>query len=96
MIDFITKRMQSFEINANLFLNAPLTFMLVVPTLSRLINKTTFCDQILCDFKEYLGKFSLMIGVSNDTKRKKKINKTTICMLVLKTRSTLNGFDFVL
>ena len=28
------------------------------------------CGQILCDFKEFFGKFSLIVGVSNDTKRK--------------------------
>ena len=36
-----------------------------------------FCGQILCDSKEFLGKFSLINGVSNDTKRK-EIKKTTI------------------
>ena len=61
MIDFITKRMQSFEINAYCFTNnAPLTLMLFARKLSRL----TFCGQILCDFK-----ISLIIGVSHDTKR---------------------------
>ena len=32
---------------------------------------------ILCDSKEFLGKVSLIIGVSNDTKRK-EIKKTII------------------
>ena len=79
MIEFIPKGMQSFEINAYLLLynNAPLTLTLIVRTLSRLIYKTAFCGQILCDSKEYWGKFSLIIGVSNDTKRK-EIKKATI------------------
>ena len=69
MIDLITKGMQSFEINAYLLL----TITLIVRTLSRLIYKTAFFGQILCDSKEYLGN----IGVSNDTKRK-EIKKMTI------------------
>ena len=55
----------------------PITFTLIVRTLSRLIYKTAFGGQILCDSKEFLNKFSLIIVVSNDTKRK-EIKKTII------------------
>ena len=34
------------------------------------VYKTAFCGQILCDSKEFWWKVSLIIGVSNDTKRK--------------------------
>ena len=52
----------------------------------------------LCDSKGFLRKFSLIIVVSNDTKRK-EIKKTIIgisnfLFWCLKTGSTLNGFDF--
>ena len=39
--------------------------------------QTTFCGQISCDSKEVLCRFSLIIVVSNDTKRK-EIKKTII------------------
>ena len=40
-------------------------------------TESMFCSQILCHSKEFLGKVSLIIGVSNDTKRKEK-KKTII------------------
>ena len=55
----------------------PMTLTLIVRTLSRLIYKIAFCGQILCDLKEFLSKFSLIIVVSNVTKRK-EIKKTII------------------
>ena len=63
---------------------------MIVRTLSRLIYKTAICGQILCDSKEFLSKFSLIIVVSNGTKRK-EIKKMIIgiskfLILVLKNR----------
>ena len=63
----MTKEMQSFESNTH---NASLTLTLIVRTLSGLIYKTAFCSLILCVSKEFCGKFSLIMDVSNDTKRK--------------------------
>ena len=49
-------------------------------------------------FQRIWGKFSLIIDVSNDTKRKQNKENDNryieILILVLKTESTLNGFNF--
>ena len=39
--------------------------------------QTAFCGQILCDSKEFLSKFSLIIFASNETKGR-EIKKTII------------------
>ena len=58
MIDFITKGMQSFEMNAYLLLiNAPLTVTLIVGTLSRLIYKSIFAVKSFAIPKNIRGNF---------------------------------------
>ena len=71
MIDFITKGMQSFEMNAYLLLICPININIIINVNCTNI-KTAFFGQILCESKEFLGK-SLIIGVSNDIKRKEKL-----------------------
>ena len=98
MLDFITEGLQSFNECLSFTNNAPITLTLMVRILSRLFYKTVLCGQILCDFVEFFGKFSLIIDVSNDTKRK-EIKKTTIGLSeflfwCIKTGRTLHGFDF--